>query len=132
MNYLCVCRGGCVRSVALAYLIKYSKSATDDNHEGTGDNAIAVGVDHLENDSKLAQLCLWSDVILTVSDSVHDKFVSLLHEYDSQQFISRIKHVPIGPDVWGLKEGPYNDKLLKLASKLLDELNAAVSDEVHD
>ncbi len=115
MNYLCVCQGGCVRSVALAYALKYRPN---------GNNAIAVGIDHMGHDLlEWEPLCEWADFVLTVSPLVTAAVKTILV---FGEFRPELIEILIGDDVWGLTQGPYNADLMQKVHTLLDQKEITV------
>lgn len=90
MKYLCVCDGGNVRSVGMAYVLK---------HEfGQGRNeAIAVGRGNSSIDT-LAMLCEWADVIVIMEP--HMK-VDIGLKYKD-----KVRCVDVGPDRYGVYVHP--------------------------
>ena len=100
---LCICQAGCVRSVALAYTMKFEFSA----------NAIAVGVDFVTNEEWPALLAWATDIFLVSHDvqaQFHDTLKTLgITDTPPQHLIN------LGEDRWGMRKGPYNEQLLELA-----------------
>lgn len=94
MKILCVCNGGCVRSVALAEFLK-----------GThGHDAIAAGTFWNTPDT-LRMLCEWADLICPVDVRHTDN----LPAEDTRRWVNapiwdfekKLLVVPIGVDHWG-------------------------------
>jgi predicted protein tyrosine phosphatase len=78
---LCVCRGGNVRSVHLAYLLKYRY----------GFDALAAG--HEGNTkATLALLCKWADMIIIVQPYMQKEI--------QKQFHKKLSLYDIGEDRW--------------------------------
>lgn len=114
MNILCLCDGGFVRSVALAYVINTGSKAHC---------AIAGGMDSFErNDGSrrhFVSLMRLSDMTLVVSDEVCLRVEEVLKDFGAEHLMSNVFTLNIGPDRWGTKAGPYNEELLELC---FDEL----------
>jgi predicted protein tyrosine phosphatase len=84
MKYLCVCAGGNVRSVALAYVLK---------HELKGHEAIAIGGLTASKET-VEMLCEWADFIVLME--------SHMTHFIQPKYNAKIKCVDVGPDVWGV------------------------------
>lgn len=91
-KFLCVCAGGNVRSVALAYLLK-----------SMGHEAVAIGMDHFGVESTRA-LAAWADVVVTVADDIRAKVYERIGAVPYLQ--AKVRHIPLGPDVWGVSINP--------------------------
>lgn len=93
MKILCVCNEGNVRSVAMAYVLKYQ-----------GHDAIAIGIYRISPES-LKVFCDWADKVY------------LAEPYDNE-LIPDDKRVltELGPDVWGYEKIQDLIRLLKTYS----------------
>ena len=95
IHVLCLCQGGNVRSVALAYLLK----------QKYGIDAIAASLKY-NTDTTISTLIQWSDRVIVVADDLMDEFRTRFPEH-----IRKAGVYPIGPDVWG---NPIRKSLLHL------------------
>ena len=84
---LCVCEGGNVRSVTLAYILKMN-----------GIDALACGVTWNKSET-VEMLFKWADKILIADKAnILDKI--------PEQYHSKITDMEIGSDIWGQPLGP--------------------------
>lgn len=104
MKYLCVCAGGNVRSVALAYVLKH--------HTGRGDDAIAVGYTVTSKET-MEMLCGWADRIVVMENHMRSQ-IAMHHQH-------KLRCLDVGPDIWGVVVAP--DLLKKVAEGLEDILS---------
>lgn len=125
MQFLCVCEGGCVRSVALANVLKYCQR---------GWNAVAIGVDHYPlivskvklSTQRFVSLASHFDRIIVASEHVRDRVGDILRNAEispeiREQIESKIILVDLGHDRWGVKLGPYNDDIVRECRNKLKE-----------
>ena len=108
-NYLCICAGGNVRSVAVAYLVKYKYQH----------NAIAAGVDFFGDEEFVANLMSYAQHIIVVSEEIEIRLKRFLDLYHTRYI--PITRIDIGEDKWGPQLGPYNNELMNLAEDLIDK-----------
>lgn len=87
MKILCVCQGGNVRSVTLAYILKYQY----------GQDALAVGWEPNSTETKNL-LYKWADVIILVEDQ--------FKKHIPKRFHKKLRVVEIGPDRWFMSLHP--------------------------
>lgn len=78
---LCVCKGGNVRSVHLAFLLKYKY----------GKDALAVGHEGNTRET-LAMLCQWADLIILTEP--------YMRRFIPQEFHAKTGLMNVGPDRW--------------------------------
>src|SRR5258708_5399933 len=105
MKILCVCEGGNVRSVTMAYLLK-----------SNGMDAIACGV--LWNKPEtVSMLSDWAEMILLAEGRLNEKIPETNH--------GKIIDMEIGPDIWGqsMVPGLVNLCLARFQDKLKDKLH---------
>lgn len=81
MKYLCVCQGGNVRSVTLAYILKYER----------GLEALAMGWEPNTQETR-DMLCDWADLIIVMETHMKDKLPERYHD--------KVKVCDVGPDRW--------------------------------
>lgn len=95
-RFLCVCRGGNVRSVALAYLLKY----------GHGQDAMAVSAECNTADT-LQMLCNWADYVILLTPEVFP-FLD-----GKCLWTEKFAMVDVGPDIYGAAFHPELQAKLK-------------------
>jgi predicted protein tyrosine phosphatase len=95
MKFVTICQGGNVRSVALAYLLKYK----------CGHDAIACSWQKNSDETRL-MLYQWADFICVLEE----KFT----QYVPEEFHNKIKVYEVGPDRWGNSLHPELLALLEL------------------
>ena len=95
---LCVCKGGIVRSPAMATVLKLKYSA----------DVLTASLDFNSGET-LIMLCDWADLILVPEDWMKERL--LAHIY-------KVMVLPVGPDVWG---NTHDSGLLDLVNALLKE-----------
>lgn len=82
MNYLCVCEGGNVRSVTLAYILKQER----------GLNALACSW-RFNDAETLSMLYEWANKIIVMQANMKDKI--------PEEYQSKTEVCDVGPDRWG-------------------------------
>jgi predicted protein tyrosine phosphatase len=98
-KFLCVCEGGNVRSVALAFVLK----------EFHNRDAIACGWRFAENDT-LEILCKWADAIVVMQPHFKDK---LPEAYREKALV-----VDVGPDRFG---SPFHPDLYEFLKNVTED-----------
>lgn len=94
VKLLCVCEGGTVRSVSLAWVLKYEH----------GQDAIAAS--WLKNSQEtLDLLAKWADRIVVLQPKFSSKFES---------FKAKLVVFDVGPDIW---VNPLHPKLLEIVRR---------------
>lgn len=94
MKFLCVCEGGTVRSVSLAWVLKYEF------------NQDAIAASWLKNSQEtLDLLAQWADKIVVLQPKFSSKFGS---------FKEKLLTVDVGPDIW---MNPLHPKLMEIVRK---------------
>ena len=97
MRVLCLCQGGNVRSVALAFVLKYEYS----------EDALAASLEK-NSPETLASMMEWAEKIFVVERWMLD-WISKMHR-------DRVTVLEIGPDRWGNSLHP---ELVALCQSLL-------------
>lgn len=92
MKFLCVCDGGNVRSVGMAFALKHREDLSC-----TGDEAIAIGRGNTSMDT-LAMLCEWADRIIIMQPHMKESI--------GLKYIHKIVCVDVGPDRYGVYVHP--------------------------
>lgn len=92
-RYLCVCQGGNVRSVCLAWHLK-----------NQGHEALSAGLDYL-SDETMALLYTWADVVIVMEERFKVRV--------PERFHYKLGVCEVGPDIYG---NPMN-KVLKIMVK---------------
>lgn len=82
MKILCLCRGGSVRSVTLAHVLKY----------GLGLDALTASLEK-NSPETLDMVCNWADGIMVVEAEMRDQV--------PMKYQPKVRVFPIGPDIWG-------------------------------
>jgi predicted protein tyrosine phosphatase len=96
MKVLAVCQGGNVRSVSLAFLLKYRY----------GIDALACSFEK-NSPETISMLCSWADSIVVMEPQ--------FSQYIPEMFQNKIQVCNVGPDVWG---NPLDPRLLELIENL--------------
>jgi predicted protein tyrosine phosphatase len=102
MKFLCVCDGGNVRSVALAYVL----------HDRLGHEAIAVGRQRVSPQT-LRTFCAWADRVVVLQPHMEESI--------PEEFRPKVWCVDVGPDRFGLSIHPELLALAERGAKWLDE-----------
>jgi len=92
-----VCEGGAVRSVTLAFVLRYSYKVD------------AIPVSYRTSKKTLSMLFEWADKIIVVQEGMKDKI--------PVQFLEKVVVLEIGPDRWGRSLHP---ELMQLCIALVD------------
>src|SRR3990170_4070705 len=87
MRFLCVCRAGSVRSVAMADALKGAH----------GQDALAAGA-KANGPETLAMLCAWADRIVVMQPHYAEAL--------PPEQLHKARSVDVGPDVWGTPRHP--------------------------
>lgn len=104
-KFLCVCDGGNVRSVALAFELKHTHKQ----------DAIAAGRWCASPDT-LEMLCQWADVIVIMQPCMEESI--------SPEYKAKLRCVDVGPDRYGVYIHPdLRDQTINGAKWLLDNLD---------
>lgn len=94
---LCVCKGGDVRSVAMAYFLKHGK------------NEDAIAASYQFNSPETLKLLMdWADIIMVAEDYMRNRLPI--------GNASKVKSIDIGPDIWG---NPFHPDLRNLIEERL-------------
>jgi predicted protein tyrosine phosphatase len=93
-RFLCVCEGGNVRSVGLAYVLK----------NGYGQDAVACGW-RFNSRETLTLLCEWADYVVVMEQ----KFASKI----DARFQAKLRVVDVGPDRFGSPFAPELQEFLQ-------------------
>lgn len=94
MKFLCVCEGGTIRSVSLAWVLRY------DHHQD------AIAASWLKNSQEtLDMLAQWADKIVVMQPHFSSKFTG---------FREKILVVDVGPDIW---KNPLHPQLMSVVRK---------------
>ena len=107
MKILCICQGGNVRSVTLAYVLKY----------GYGIDALAAGWEPNPPET-LEMLGAWADHVFIADEVMREKLPPALQ--------SRAHTIPVGPDRWFMSLHP---ELLEICKTLLAQVIVAKAPE---
>jgi predicted protein tyrosine phosphatase len=99
MKFLCVCEGGNVRSVSLAFALKYPY----------GMEALACGWRSACQET-LAMLCQWADRIIVMQPNFAEKL--------PPGFEEKVRCVDVGPDRFG---NPFHPELLPFLQKTVQD-----------
>ena len=83
VKFLCVCDGGNVRSVALAFVL----------HEQMNHEAIPVGRLRVSKDT-MSMLCTWADVVVILQPHMDESI--------PKKFKNKLLCVDVGPDRYGI------------------------------
>ena len=102
MKWLTICQGGNVRSVSMAYVLKY----------GYGQDAIAVS-DEKTGDEAFSLLSAWADLIIAMQPHFGAR-VPVMHR-------SKLRVVDVGDDRWG---NPLANELVEYLSGVAREWQA--------
>lgn len=94
MKYLCVCEGGNVRSVTLAYILKDER----------GLEALAMGWKPNSDETK-QMLYEWADTIIVMQAAFEDKI--------PQEYRGKVIVCDVGPDRWGRSLDPGLGDLIR-------------------
>lgn len=109
-KFLCVCNGGVVRSVTLAAMLKYWWNL----------DAMAASIDKNVGDT-MTMLCNWADVIVVMDGWMLGWFQEQYGNTSfSEQVMSKLKLVPVGPDKWGMSN--HDDLIAELMRHDLPEI----------
>ena len=104
MKVLCLCQGGNVRSVALAYLLKY------------GADTDALACSWQKNTPETIQmLCEWADAIALLESSFKVHVPTRYHD--------KIAIFDVGPDRWG---NPLHPDLIALLTEMVNSREPAM------
>lgn len=80
-NIVCLCRGGCSRSVGLSNTLKY----------GNGHNSVPIGFEG--NSVELQNLLFeWAEIILVVREEFREKV--------PERYRDKVRHIELGKDVY--------------------------------
>lgn len=97
MKYLCVCSGGNVRSVTLAFVLKHH-----------GHDALAISAKFNHNKT-IKMMSKWADAIYVVSPELESVIPHKLRR--------KVIHINLGPDIW---HHSLHKDLIKKILALLD------------
>ena len=98
MKFTCVCQGGNVRSVGLAYALKY------------GHKQDALAVSWQANDKKTqAMLYKWADYIVVMQ--------AIFIQYIPKRYLAKVRVVDVGEDRYGSAFHPELQNYLKAVTE---------------
>ena len=101
-KFLCMCQGGNVRSVSLAFILKYQFKQ----------DALACGWEG-NTDETRKLLCDWADVVILMQAE--------FAQYVPEEYKDKIRVVDVGPDNYGT---PMHEGLLKFLFSVVSDWKA--------